>query len=135
MSEKSGQHKTAEKHLRDIRCKTRRKFAPEENIRIVLEDLRGEYPFAELCHRALAHRQDQGLPEPKDGAGHGLQADLERPAKMAKARWIKPAHRSHPRTAVQGRDQTNQMRRLITPSPSFGHSSYFFDDGQLNLML
>ena len=57
MSEKSGQHKTAEKHLRDIRCKTRRKFAPEENIRIVLKGLRGEHSITELCHRALAHPQ------------------------------------------------------------------------------
>ena len=40
-----------EKHVRDIRRKTRRKFSSEENIRIVLDGLRGEYSIAELCRR------------------------------------------------------------------------------------
>ena len=40
-----------EKTLRDIRRKTRRKWEPEEKIRIVLEGLRGEESIAELCRR------------------------------------------------------------------------------------
>ena len=40
-----------EKHVTDIRRKTRRKFASEEKIRIVLDGLRGEYSIAELCRR------------------------------------------------------------------------------------
>ena len=40
-----------EKHLKDIRRKTRLKFSSEEKIRIVLDRLRGEYSIAELCHR------------------------------------------------------------------------------------
>ena len=40
-----------EKHVKDIRCKTRRKFSSEEKIRIVLDRLRGEYSIAELCRR------------------------------------------------------------------------------------
>ena len=40
-----------EKHVKDIRRKTRRKFSSEENIRIVLDGLRGEYSIAELCRR------------------------------------------------------------------------------------
>ena len=43
--------------------------------------------------------------------------------KMAEAGWIKPTCRTHRRSAVQGRDQANQTRRLISPSPTFGHSS------------
>ena len=39
-----------EKHVKDIRRKTRRKFSSEEKIRIVLDGLRGEYSIAELCH-------------------------------------------------------------------------------------
>ena len=57
MSEKFGPHKRTEKHLSVIRCKTWRRFAPEENIRIVLKGLRGEHSITELCHRALAHPQ------------------------------------------------------------------------------
>ena len=40
-----------EKHVNDIRRKTRRKFSSEEKIRIVLDGLRGEYSIAELCRR------------------------------------------------------------------------------------
>jgi len=36
---------------REIRRRTRRKFSPEEKIRIVLEGLRGEQSVAELCRR------------------------------------------------------------------------------------
>ncbi len=40
-----------EKHVKDIRRKTRRKFSSEEKIRIVLDGIRGEYSVAELCRR------------------------------------------------------------------------------------
>lgn len=46
------QHKdSAEKAVRDIRRKTRRRYSAEEKIRIVLEGLRGEDSIAELCRR------------------------------------------------------------------------------------
>jgi hypothetical protein len=35
--------------VREIRRRTRRKFAPEEKVRIVLEGLRGEQGISELC--------------------------------------------------------------------------------------
>jgi transposase len=49
MSKKRKQ--SAEAAVREIRRKTRRKFAPEEKIRIVLEGLRGEESISELCRR------------------------------------------------------------------------------------
>ena len=51
MRQKSGPEGSAEKHVKEIRRKTRRKFSAEEKIRIVLEGLRGEYSIAELCRR------------------------------------------------------------------------------------
>ncbi len=36
MSKKSGPQETAEKHVKDIKRRTRRKFAAEEKIHIVL---------------------------------------------------------------------------------------------------
>jgi transposase len=45
----------AEKAIRDIRRKTRRKHSTEEKIRIVLEGLRGEESIAALCrHEGIA---------------------------------------------------------------------------------
>jgi transposase len=43
--------KTAEKTVREIRRKTRRRFSAEEKIRIVLEGLRGEGSISEICRQ------------------------------------------------------------------------------------
>jgi hypothetical protein len=51
MREKSDRPETGERHVRDIRRATRRKWSSEEKIRIVLSGLRGEYSIAELCRR------------------------------------------------------------------------------------
>ena len=42
---------STESAVREIRRRTRRKFSPEEKIRVVLEGLRGEQSVAELCRR------------------------------------------------------------------------------------
>ena len=42
---------SAEKAVRDIRRKTRRRFSAEEKIRIVIESLKGEESIASLCRR------------------------------------------------------------------------------------
>ena len=64
-------------------------------------------------------REDQGVPEPQDGARHGLQTDLECQAEMAEAGRIKSTRRTRRRSAVQGRNQDNQTRRLIAPITNF----------------
>lgn len=46
-----GKGDSAEKVVRDIQRKTRRRFSAEEKIRIVLEGLRGEESIAALCRR------------------------------------------------------------------------------------
>ena len=51
MRQNSGPRETAEKHVRDIRRATRRKFSAKEKIRIVLAGLRGEHSIAELCRQ------------------------------------------------------------------------------------
>ena len=43
--------KSAEKVVKEIRRRTRRRFSAEEKIRIVLEGLRGEESIASLCRR------------------------------------------------------------------------------------
>jgi transposase len=46
-----GKKESAEKAVRDIRRKTRRRFSAEEKIPIVIEGLRGEESIASLCRR------------------------------------------------------------------------------------
>ena len=47
----SKKKQSTEAAVREIRRRTRRKFAPEEKIRIVLEGLRGEQSLSDLCRR------------------------------------------------------------------------------------
>ena len=42
---------SAEKAIKDIRRKTRRRFSAEEKIRIVMEGMRGEESISTLCRR------------------------------------------------------------------------------------
>ena len=52
MRQKSVARKSsAERVIRDIRRKTRKRYGSEEKIRSVLEGLRGEDSIAELCRR------------------------------------------------------------------------------------
>jgi len=51
MRTKTGSNGTADKHVKEIKHKTRRKFSTEENIRIVLDGLREESSISELCRR------------------------------------------------------------------------------------
>ena len=54
---------SAGKTVRDIRRATRRRFASEEKIRIVLEGLRGEDSIAELCRKeGIIHHQVPAIP-------------------------------------------------------------------------
>ena len=50
-TKKNPSNGSAEKTVKAIRRATRRQYAAEENIRIVLEGLRGEESIAELCRR------------------------------------------------------------------------------------
>ena len=64
---------STEAAVREIRRRTRRKFAPEEKIRIVLEGLRGEQSVSELCRDcrlsiSLLQRQIRSLPLPSFNA-------------------------------------------------------------------
>ena len=45
------ENRSPEAVVREIRRKTRRKFSPEERIRIVLEGLKGEESIASICRR------------------------------------------------------------------------------------
>jgi len=51
MSMRTGPNGSADKHVKEIKRQTRRKFSAEEKIRIVLDGLRGESSISELCRR------------------------------------------------------------------------------------
>lgn len=52
MRERPTRHQNAaERHVKDIRRKTRKRYSSEDKIRIVLSGLRGEDSIAELCRQ------------------------------------------------------------------------------------
>ena len=51
MRTRTGPNGSADRHVKEIKRKTRRKFSAEEKIRIVLDGLRGESSISELCWR------------------------------------------------------------------------------------
>lgn len=51
MRTRTGPNGSADKHVKEIKRKTRRQFSAEEKIRIVLDGLRGESSISELCRR------------------------------------------------------------------------------------
>ncbi len=56
MRQKQDDQRAVEKTVREIKRRTRRRFSPEEKIRIVLQGLRGDDSIAELCRREGLHQ-------------------------------------------------------------------------------
>ena len=113
-------HKAAERLVKDRERLLSFYDFPAEHWKHIRTTNPIESTFATVRLRTV---KTKGVPEPQDGARHGLQTDLECQAEMAEAGRIKSTRRTRRRSAVQGRNQDNQTRRLIAPSPTFGHSS------------
>ncbi len=82
MRQKQDDQGVVEKAIRDIKRRTRRRFSPEDKIRIVLQGLRGEDSIAELCRREGLH-QNQYYRWSKEFLEAGrkrLAGDIEREA-------------------------------------------------------
>lgn len=66
-----------------------------------------------IRHRPSSNQTHQGMPQPQDRSGHGLQADDVGAEEMAKARRSKSPTRDHPRDRVPRRDPPISTCRLI----------------------
>ena len=77
--------------VKEIRKATRRKFSPEDKIRIVLEGLRGEVPVAEVCRvegiaPTMYYRWSKSFLE---AGKNGLTRDTKRDATTEEVRKLK----------------------------------------------
>lgn len=92
MKQKSMSSKdAADKSIRDIRRKTRKRRSPEEKIRIVLAGLRGEDSIAALCRReAIAESQYYSWSKEFLEAGRKrLAGDTERQASSSEVKELR----------------------------------------------
>ena len=104
MRPKQDDKRAVEKTVRDIRRRTRRKFGPEDKIRIVLQGLRGEDSIAELCRREGLH-QNQYYRWSKEFLRAGrkrLAGDIEREATSDEVKIL--------------RDQAVQLKEALAES-------------------
>ena len=91
MRQKQDDQRAVEKAVRDIKRRTRRKFGPEDKIRIVLQGLRGEDSIAELCRREGLH-QNQYYRWSKEFLEAGrkqLAGDIEREATSGEVKTLR----------------------------------------------
>ena len=104
MRQKQDDQGVVEKAIRDIKRRTRRRFSPEDKIRIVLQGLRGEDSIAELCRREGLH-QNQYYRWSKEFLGAGrkrLAGDIEREATSDEVKIL--------------RDQAVQLKEALAES-------------------
>ena len=95
------QNRSPESVVREIRRRTRRKFSPQEKIRIVLEGLKGEESIAELCRREgispnLYYRWSKDFLE---AGKKRLEGDTEREANSVEV--------------IQLRQENEQLKQLV----------------------
>ena len=86
MRMKTGPNGSADKHVKEIKRKTRRQFSAEEKIRIVLDGLRGESSISEICRRegiaeSLYYSWSKDFMEAGKSAWLAIQPAKQRPAK------------------------------------------------------
>ena len=87
MKQKSGPDKApAEQVLKNIRRQTRRQYSAEEQIRIVLEGLRGEENISELCRRegiaaSMYYGRSKEFLEPASAGWRGTRPAPRHPAR------------------------------------------------------
>ncbi len=91
MRQKQDDRAAVEKAVREIKRRTRRRFSPEDKIRIVLQGLRGEDSIAELCRREGLH-QNQYYRWSKEFLEAGrkrLAGDIERGATSGEVQTLR----------------------------------------------
>jgi transposase len=91
MRQKQDDRAAVEKAVREIKRRTRRRFSPEDKIRIVLQGLRGEDSIAELCRREGLH-QNQYYRWSKEFLEAGrkrLAGDIEREATSGEVQTLR----------------------------------------------
>ena len=92
MRQKQDDQRAVEKAVRDIKRRTRRKFGPEDKIRIVLQGLRGEDSIAELCRREGLHQKPvltAGSKEFLEAGRKRLARDIEREATSGEVKTLR----------------------------------------------
>lgn len=114
MSHKSGPVDMAEQHVKNIRRATRKKYATEQEIGIVLSGLRGEYSIAELCRRENIAQSFYTLGRRKflEAGKRRVAGDAERQASTGEVKDLR-AEMSDPKEALAETLLENRLLKKV----------------------
>ena len=101
--------------VKEIRRATRRKFNPEEKIRIVLEGLRGEISVSELCRResiapTVYYKWSKAF---LDAGKNGLTRDTKRDATTSEVQRLKQDNDDLKQALAQGQLDIIRLKKSL----------------------
>ncbi len=111
---------SAEKAVRDIRRKTRRRFSAEEKIRIVIEGLRGEESVASLCRREgiAANLYDRWSKEFLEAGKKRLLGDTQREASSSEVTELRKENARLKELVAETVLENRLLKKSVTGSDS-----------------
>ena len=114
MRQRTQRHQdVAERTVKDIRRKTRKRYSAEEKIRIVLAGLRGEDSIAELCHQEVIDEDGHG------GIAFGaLNASLDLEYGRSIVFFTRAGSTKWTKSTVQDRPNSSTTDRWRVSSPT-----------------
>lgn len=106
---------TAKNIVREIRRQTRRRFSPEEKIRIVLEGIRGQVSITELCRReeispAIYYKWSKAFLE---AGKNGLTLDTRRDATKEEVRVLRDENDALKRAVAESVLQVQRLKKSL----------------------
>jgi len=101
--------------VKQIRKATRRKFAADEKIRIVLEGLRGEIPVAELCRRegiqsSIYYKWSKAF---LDSGKNGLTRDTKRDATGEEVKRLKEENEALKKAVAESVLEVQRLKKTL----------------------
>ncbi len=109
---------SADKAIREIRRKTRRRFSAEEKIRIVIEGLRGEESIASLCRREgiVANLYYRWSKEFLEAGKRRLLGDTQRDASSSEVSELRQENRRLKELVAETILENRLLKKSVTGS-------------------
>ena len=116
MRQKRDDEAAVEKAVRDVKRNTRRKFSPEDKIRIVLQGLRGEETVAALCRREGIHANQYYTwsKEFLEAGRKRLAGDIEREASSSEVKALRDEARQLKEALAEATLENRLLKKSVT---------------------
>lgn len=116
MRQKQDDKAAVERAVREVKRNTRRKFNPEDKIRIVLQGLRGEDSIAELCRREGIHANQYYTwsKEFLEAGRKRLAGDIEREASSGEVKALRDEAKQLKEALAEAMLENRLLKKSVT---------------------